>query len=638
MKGIHAKEDVNMKKSLKITAFLLAAVLLAGFFPVASKAEGEKLAGKTAMEITQMMGKGWNLGNTFDATGGSPNNIYSQETSWGNPKVTKELIDGVKAAGFTTIRIPVTWNNFIDKSSGYQIDEAFLNRVNEIVDYAFENDLFVILNVHHEEWVNDKNIHENYEEIGKELHAVWSQLADRFAEYDQHLIFEGMNEPRATGMGYEWTGNQACYDAVNYLDQVFVDCIRSNGKGYNAERALMIPGYAASSSPAVLNSIQIPQYNGKDAENVIISVHCYSPYSFCLTDDQESFNPNNSQDTADIASLIGNLKYLFLDKGIPVVMGECGATNTGDNEDARKLWFTFIGDITRENGIPAVVWDNGAKGNSGGECHNYFERETGEQAYPELLSAFIYGDPEANKPKDIFIDFEPYEEAGATVLATPEQYGFTPKTLTKKAKVNHTKDANVGFSAVIPNSAKNSYATMDLSKFAGKTINVKLYLKSESQGTVTLGILENESQDLVTAQLDAAWTEVTFSYQFGEDSCERALFFQGDGVDVFYVDDISITMVEEKDRYEAQVLKEGEADGTTEESAANESVEEDSDTESDIAPNNGQDEADNAAQQLNPSSETNGSTYQWIIVICIVIALVVIILYIVMVKKKAGKK
>lgn len=622
-----------MKRSLKIAAFLLAAVLLAGLFPVASKAADEKLTGKTAMEITQMMGKGWNLGNTFDATGGKKDDAYSQETSWGNPKVTKELIDGVKAAGFTTIRIPVTWNNYIDKSNGYQIDEAFLNRVNEIVDYAFENDLFVILNAHHEEWVNDKNIHENYEEIGKELDAVWSQLADHFAEYDQHLIFEGMNEPRAVGMEYEWTGNQACYDAVNYLNQVFVDCIRNNGKGYNAVRALMIPGYAASSSSAVLNSIQIPKYNGKDAENVIISVHCYSPYNFCLTDNQESFNPNNSQDTADITSLIGNLNHLFLNNGIPVVMGECGATNTRDNEEARKLWFTFIGDITRENGIPAVVWDNGAKGNSGGECHNYFVRETGEIAYPELLNAFIYGDLEAKKPKDIFIDFEPYEEGGATVLATPEQYGFTPKTLTKKAKVNHSKDAKVGFCAVIPNSDKNACVTMDLSKFAGKTINVGLYLKSESQGTVTLGILEtvkDERQDMVTAQLDTEWTQITFSYQFGEEACERALFFQGDGVDVFYIDDISITMVEEKDRYEPQVLKEGETGETTEESAANESVEEDSNID--------QSEPDHTVQQSNPSSETNSSPYQLIIVLCIVIALVGLVVGAVIVRKKTGEK
>lgn len=631
-----------MKKIFKIAACLLAAVLLAGLFPAVSKAEEEKLTGKTAMEITQMMGKGWNLGNTFDATGGKKEDAYSQETSWGNPKVTKELIDGVKTAGFTTIRIPVTWNNYIDTSNGYQIDEAFLGRVNEIVDYAFENDLFVILNVHHEEWVNDKNIHENYEEIGKELNAVWSQLADHFAEYDQHLIFEGMNEPRAAGTGYEWTGNPACYDAVNYLDQVFVDCIRNNGKGYNAERALMIPGYAASSSPAVLNSIQIPQYNGKDAENVIISVHCYSPYNFCLTDDQESFNPSNSQDTAEITSLIGNLKNLFLNNGIPVVMGECGATNTRDNEDARKLWFTFIGDVTRENGIPAVVWDNGAKGNSGGECHNYFVRETGEPVYPELINAFIYGDSEAKKPKDIFIDFEPYEEGGATILATPEQYGFTPKTLAKKAKVNHTKDANVGFSAVIPNADKNAYVTMDLSKFAGKTVNVGLYLKSESQGIVTLGILEtvlNSPQDLITAQLDTEWTQITFSYQFREEPCERALFFQGDGVDVFYIDDISITMAEEKDRYETQALKEGE---TTEEPAADEAVGEDSDAESNMESNADskidQGDSDHTAQQSIPSSETNSSPYQLIIVLCIVIVLAGLVTGSVIVWKKAGKK
>ena len=96
----------------------------------------------------------------------------------------------------------------------------------------------------------------------------------------------------------EWNGNQACYDAVNYLNQIFVDCVRNNGKGYNAERPLMIPGYAASMNPAVLKSIQIPQYNGKDAENIIISVHCYSPYNFCLTDDQESFSPTSSQYTS----------------------------------------------------------------------------------------------------------------------------------------------------------------------------------------------------------------------------------------------------------------------------------------------------------------------------------------------------
>lgn len=609
---------MKRKKSVKVFAFLLTAVLLANLFPVTSKAEDDRLTGKTAMEITQMMEKGWNLGNTFDATGGRKSDAYSQETSWGNPKVTKELIDGVKAAGFNTIRIPVTWYNYIDKSNGYKIDEAFLNRVKEIVDYAYENNMFVILNAHHEKWVNDRNIHENYEEIGKELNAVWSQLADNFAEYDQHLIFEGMNEPRAVGMDYEWTGNQACYDAVNYLDQVFVDCIRNNGKGYNAERALMIPGYAASSNPNVLKSIQIPQYNGKDAENVIISVHCYSPYNFCLSDNQESFDPKNSEDTAEITSLMGNLKRLFLNNGIPVVIGECGVTNTRDNDEARKSWLTYFSDITEENGIPAVLWDNGAKGNSGGECHNYFVRRTGEMAYPELLSAFIYGDLEAKKPKDMFIDFEPYKEDDTVVFATPEQYGFSPKNLEKETHINHSKDANIGFSVVITKSGEDSYATLDLSKFAGKTVNIELYLKSKSQGTVTLGILENEHQDIVTAQLDTGWTQVSFSYQFNEEQCERALFFQGDGTDDFYVDDISITMVEAKDRYETQVLKENDA------------------TKEPVPNGAGEEASNDIVQPSDPSSDRNNNTHKIIIVFFITVVFVGLIICIV--KKKAGKK
>lgn len=609
---------MRKKKSLKITALLLAVVLLTGLFPAASKAENEKLTGKTAMEITQMMEKGWNLGNTFDATGGKKSDPYSQETSWGNPKVTRELIDGVKAAGFDTIRIPVTWYQYIDSSNGYKIDEAFLNRVKEVVNYAFENDLFVILNVHHENWVNDQNIDENYKEIGKELNAVWSQLADYFAEYDQHLVFEGMNEPRAVGMEYEWYGNQACYDAVNYLNQVFVDCIRNNGKGYNAERALMTPGYAASANPNVLKAIQIPQYNGKDAENVIISVHCYSPYNFCLSDNQESFDPKNAQDTAEITSLIDNLNSLFLSRGIPVVIGECGATNTRDNDEARKSWLAYFSDLTRENKIPAVLWDNGAKGNSGGECHNYFVRKTGEMAYPELISGFIYGDLEARTPKDMFIDFEPQNDGGETFYATPEQYGFIPKTLEKKSGVNHSENAAIGFSVVIPKSGEDSYATMDLSKFAGKTINVRLYLKSESQGTVTLGILENEREDIVTAQLDSEWTQVTFSYQFNEEQGEKVMFFQGDGANDFYIDDISITMTESADRYETQVLKDN---GTTEEPISDEAGKEASD---DIPP------------QSNPSSDAHNSPYPIIIVVCIIIALVGLIAYIV--RKKAGKK
>lgn len=549
---------LKLAKMKRLVASVLSAamvgLLTVGMAPVQTQAAGEKLTGKTSMEITQMMGKGWNLGNTFDATGGNKSDVYSQEQSWGNPKVTKELIDGVKAAGFDTIRIPVTWYKHIDKNDNYKIDDAFMARVKEVVDYACDNDLFIILNVHHEEWVNDKNIDQNYKEIGKELTAVWKQIADNFADYDQHLIFEGMNEPRAQGTAHEWNGTQACYDAINYLNQCFVTTIRENGKGYNSERALMIPGYAASNSGTVLKSIVLPQVKGKQAENLIISVHCYSPYNFCLSDAQETFNPNSNSDTADITTMISTLKTLFINEGIPVVIGECGATNSHDNDAARRAWFLYMGEVTRNAGIPAVVWDNGAKGKSGGECHNYFIRKTGEMAYPELISVFVFGDLEAMKPKDMAIDFEPYQEGGVTVMAAPEEYGFSPKTMGKAIKINHTPDAKLGFSAQFTGDM-NFQATMDLSKFADKRINVTFYLMAKSNASVTIGMTEGASSaDIVTADIDGDWTKVTFSYKFGEGEAERAMTFKG--TDEFYLDDVTITMVEDADAVETTVNKE----------------------------------------------------------------------------------
>ena len=416
-----------MKKTrlFKSLPILAAIVFLLNTTSIDTFAEGE-LTGKTATEIVSMMDKGWNMGNTFDATDGKKDDVYSQETSWGNPRASKELIQGVKAAGFNTIRIPVTWYRFEDKNNNYAIDEAFMARVTEIVDYAMDEGLFVIINLHHEKWVNDKDIDKNYVEIGKRLKATWSQIADNFADYDQHLIFEAMNEPRAQGANYEWTGNKDCYAAVNYLNDVFVNTIRSNGKGHNGERMLMIPGYAASSSQNVLDSIEIPNVGGKPAENICISVHCYSPYEFCLTDKQVAFDPKRSADTSDITRLMSSCKRLFIDNGIPVIIGECGCTNSGNNNDARLEWFAFFGAQTKAKGIPAIVWDNGAKGSTGGECHRYIDRKTGEAVAADLIEAFIKGEKEEALPEaaDVIYDFEPHDDGtGKLVPMGPSDAG-----------------------------------------------------------------------------------------------------------------------------------------------------------------------------------------------------------------------
>ena len=351
---------------------------------ISAKAAGE-LTGLTAREIVDDMGLGWNLGNTFDATGGNRANIYSQETSWGNPKVTPELIKAVHDRGFKTIRIPVTWNNHIIKDGAYTINPEFLARIKEVVDYAYDLDMYIILNLHHESWLNIKNLDKNYAQVGEELEAVWTQIAEYFANYDQHLIFEGMNEPRMAGSDIEWTGNQEAYKAVNYLNQIFTYTVRNTKMGHNDERCLMIPGYAASSNLDILKTITIPTFEGEAVKNIIISVHCYNPYNFCLSDEMYDFDPTDKNHTSSIDSLFKNLEELFLFNDIPVVIGETSATNK-NNTEARENWAGYMGKKSFEYGIPIVLWDNGANGHSGGECHAWILRSKCEWNYVTVVN------------------------------------------------------------------------------------------------------------------------------------------------------------------------------------------------------------------------------------------------------------
>lgn len=373
----------------KMLCAVLAAMMMIAMMSAISNAE--ELTGLTASEIVARMGIGWNLGNTFDATGGNQNNLYSQEQSWGNPKVTAELIHKVKAAGFSTIRIPVTWYRQLSKDGTYTINPAFLARVKEVVDMAYAEGLYVIINVHHEEWLNSPRLDTEYEKIGVQLAAIWEQVAAEFADYDQHLIFEGMNEPRMKGTAAEWNGTAEGIAAVNYLNQVFVDTIRTDAKGHNGERALMIPGYAAGCSSAVLNAIKIPQWNGVQAENIIISVHSYTPYDFCLSDAMTNFNRLFTSHTMEIDMIFYSIKGMFLNKGIPVVIGETGATNK-DNPAAREQWAYYMGLKAASYGVPICIWDNGHNGNSGGECHAWIDRRGKEiSPWPTVLDALFEG-------------------------------------------------------------------------------------------------------------------------------------------------------------------------------------------------------------------------------------------------------
>lgn len=320
---------------------------------------------------------GWNLGNSLDAKGG---NGLSSETSWGNPKTTEALILAVKDAGFNTVRIPTTWYNHCS-GSDYTIDSAWLSRVKEVVDYAYNNDMYVILNAHHENFNFPSD--DNYAAAKKALTSVWKQVATYFKDYGGRLIFEGQNEPRKIGTNVEWNGGDAeGWKNVNKLNADFVKTVRATG-GNNEKRCLMVPTYAASFYG--LSGFELP-----DDDRLIVSVHAYSPYNFAMNTGggaTNNFNANDSASTSELVNMANTLYDRFISKGVGVIIGECGATDKG-NLAQRINWAKFFPKCFGEKGIPVVLWDNNAYG-TGGEKFGLIHRDTLRWEYPEYIKAFV---------------------------------------------------------------------------------------------------------------------------------------------------------------------------------------------------------------------------------------------------------
>lgn len=353
-------------------------------------AEAVGLTGQSAFDITSQMVIGWNLGNSLDST----NDNLTMDSSpkkfamaWGNPEPTKELIEAVKNGGFNTIRIPTTWYQhlYLDESTNtYKIDTKWLAYVKQFVDYAYDMDMFVILNVHHENWVNvAKFTDETYNDASKKLNDIWSCLAETFKDYDQHLVFEGMNEPRETNnpSNSEWgDGDANSWNYINRLNKVFVDAVRGQGSSYNKERLLMLPGYHAGNSVSTVRAIEIPENSG----NVALSVHAYNPYFFCM-DTSNMANHTypgasgyGSDYKTELQTMFNSYKSIIAEKNVPIVMGEFSASDF-NNTDSRINWAKDYLSMAKDAGIPCVLWDNNvvADGNSdNGEAHGYIYRLT----------------------------------------------------------------------------------------------------------------------------------------------------------------------------------------------------------------------------------------------------------------------
>ena len=212
----------------------------------------------------------------------------------------------------------------------------------------------------------------------EQLTALWEQIADRFKGYDEHLIFEGVNEPRLRGQGAEWTGTDEARKIVNRYTKAFVETVRASG-GNNADRCLMLTGYAASSMKANLEAIEIPE----NAGNIIISVHAYLPYSFALdTKGTDKYDPND----ASMTTLFQDLDSLFLSKGIPVIIGEYGSVNK-DNIDDRVACLEDYLALGQQYGVPMFWWDNEARVGEG-ENFGILNRTDHDWYFPKLMEVF----------------------------------------------------------------------------------------------------------------------------------------------------------------------------------------------------------------------------------------------------------
>jgi len=333
--------------------------------------------------FVKQLKNGWNLGNTLDAVPQDNATPTQQETAWGNPVTTKEMIDLVKNTGFGILRIPTTWGKQLNDD--YSIKPAWINRVQEIVDYGINNKLTVILNLHHEHWhfPDDKN----YEQASKILKKVWLQIAEHFANYDNSLIFEAMNEPRMVDTDLEWKGgNEESRRVVMQLNQDFVDTIRATG-GNNSTRKLMIPTYAASADEKVLSDFVMPK-----GDNLIASVHAYTPYEFALSNEEEhkKITVWTSEHEKVVDDLFGRIDKTFLSKNIPVIMGECGARNKNNNHVDRVKWAKYYTTVAKKYNVPCVWWDNGIfEGSDKTEIFGIMDRKSAKWAYPDVVDAFL---------------------------------------------------------------------------------------------------------------------------------------------------------------------------------------------------------------------------------------------------------
>ena len=348
--------------------------------------ERYELPENEAMSFAENLKIGWNLGNTLDNTV-AVRDESNAETAWGSPKITEEMILAVKNAGFNTIRLPISWRNHMDEDR--KISDYWLTRVKEIVDYAYNNGMYVIINIHHD--IDKAYYYPTYETLNNSIEftgAVWTQLCETFKDYDEHLIFEAINEPRLIGTDFEWwidtstdVGKEAI-DCIMQTNQAFVDLVRASG-GNNATRYLMAPSYCASYKYACDDLFNLPN---DPANRTMVSIHAYEPQGLALDNGgSDAFVIGRSSGSVD--KIMDMIYEKFTSKGIPALIGEFGARDK-DNLESRIAYAAYYVAAARARGITCLWWDNNAL-EGDGELFGLLDRSTVKWAYPDIVIAMV---------------------------------------------------------------------------------------------------------------------------------------------------------------------------------------------------------------------------------------------------------
>ena len=355
----------------KVAAVLTAALMTFGTLVSAGvSAAPEKhseMRDISTTELVHEMGIGINLGNTMEACGDwiaqySDGSVNAYETSWGSPTVTKEMIQGMADEGFGVVRVPVAWSNRMKDDGTYTIDPKLTARVQQIVDWVIDADMYCIINIHWDNgWVN--KFPEDETGCMKRYEIMWTQIADAFKDYGDHLMFESQNEE----LGWEsiwnpWSGSQSekekSYELCNRVNQKFVDVIRASS-GNNAKRHLLISGYNTGFDRTCDPLFKMPN---DPANRMAISVHYYTPAGFCILEDKdESWAKCRStwgtdEDYKELNANMDMMKNGYADKGIPVIIGEYGCPTKGKEPASVRKFLTSVVKAAYERGLCPVLW------------------------------------------------------------------------------------------------------------------------------------------------------------------------------------------------------------------------------------------------------------------------------------------